>query len=359
MLYSNCFKGTRPLATIKHLLHSTSRMASNKAAFFDKTGIPLRIGDAPIPQPGPDDIVVKNYAVAINPVDFYQWSTGAMIKNYPAVLGHDVAGEVYDVGSSVTKFKKGDRVAGQAWGFKTGQPQDGAFALYSNIPSKNSASLPESIAFKDAAVLPLAIDTAATGLFLAESLDLPWPEENSKPIEKTIIVYGASSSVGSMAVQLAKAAGARVIGVASKVNADFVKEAGADLALDYRDPNVIEDAVKSIDKSSFVGIYDAIGNEASHKIVVPIFERIGGKSRYATTRATPDNLPKDVSRYRIVGMGEHVFPIWKTFVADALQSGKLKCLPRPEVVGTGLESLQTGVERMGKGVSATKLVIEL
>ena len=282
-----------------------------------------------------------------------------MTKHYPAVLGHDVAGEIHDVGSSVTKFKRGDRVVGQAWGFKTGRTQDGAFALYSNVPSGNAAGLPGSVVFKDAAVLPLAVDTAVAGLFVAEGLGLSWPEGVVGSVGKMIVVYGASSSVGSMAVQLAKAAGVFVIGVASKTNADFVREAGADLVLDYRDSNVVDDAVKSIDKSSFVGIYDAIGNEASHKIIVPIFEKIGGKSRYATTRATPDNLPKDVSSHRIIGMGEHTFPIWKTFVMEALQSGKLKCLPRPEVVGTGLESFQTGIERMGKGVSATKLVIEL
>ena len=93
-------------------------MASNKSAFLDGVGKPLRIADAAIPKPGANDIVVKNHALAINTIDAAQADYGFKIEKYPAVVGMDLAGEVANVGSSVTRFKKGDRVIGHAWSFR-------------------------------------------------------------------------------------------------------------------------------------------------------------------------------------------------------------------------------------------------
>ena len=69
-----------------------------------------QVGPADIPKPGPDDVVIKNHAVAINPVDWKIQDYGLFIQSWPNVLGEDVAGEIHEVGSNVTKFKKGDRV---------------------------------------------------------------------------------------------------------------------------------------------------------------------------------------------------------------------------------------------------------
>ena len=86
-------------------------MASNQAAWLDGAGKQLRIAEAPMPKPGPDQVVIKNKAIAINPVDWKVQDTGFFIKNWPVVLGCDVAGDIVEVGDNVKKFKKGDRVA--------------------------------------------------------------------------------------------------------------------------------------------------------------------------------------------------------------------------------------------------------
>lgn len=84
----------------------------NQAAWLHKAGAPLEVGDAPIPTPSAGEIVVKNAAVAINPLDCHMQSKGVFIKEWPAIFGCDVAGEVYEVGPGVARFKKGDRVIG-------------------------------------------------------------------------------------------------------------------------------------------------------------------------------------------------------------------------------------------------------
>jgi NADPH:quinone reductase-like Zn-dependent oxidoreductase len=85
---------------------------TNQAAWLVKAGSPLDVGAAPKPTPGPAEIVVKNAAIAINPLDTHMQDVGVFVQQWPAIIGCDVAGEVYEVGSGVTRFKKGDRVTG-------------------------------------------------------------------------------------------------------------------------------------------------------------------------------------------------------------------------------------------------------
>ena len=84
----------------------------NQAAWLIKAGEPLQVDDAPLPTAGPGEIVVKNAAVAINPLDCHMQDVGVFIQQWPAIFGCDVAGEVYEVGQDVKRFQKGDRVIG-------------------------------------------------------------------------------------------------------------------------------------------------------------------------------------------------------------------------------------------------------
>lgn len=88
-------------------------MASNQAAWLEeKQQYPFKIGPADVPKAGPDQLVIKNHALAINPVDWKIQSYGFLVEKFPMILGCDVAGEVYEVGSNVKDFKVGDRVTG-------------------------------------------------------------------------------------------------------------------------------------------------------------------------------------------------------------------------------------------------------
>lgn len=86
--------------------------SKNQAAWLAKAGANLEIGDASLPTAGPGEIVVQNAAVAINPLDWHMLDSGIFLQEWPAVFGCDVAGVVHEVGSGVSRFRKGDRVIG-------------------------------------------------------------------------------------------------------------------------------------------------------------------------------------------------------------------------------------------------------
>lgn len=86
--------------------------STNQAAWLIKAETPLQVDDAALPTAGPGEFVVKNSAIAINVVDTHMQNAGVFVQQWPAILGCDVAGEVYEVGSDVRRFKKGDRVIG-------------------------------------------------------------------------------------------------------------------------------------------------------------------------------------------------------------------------------------------------------
>jgi NADPH:quinone reductase-like Zn-dependent oxidoreductase len=85
---------------------------TNQAAWLIKADTPLQVDDAPLPMAGPGELVVKNAAIAINPLDCHMQDIGVFVQQWPAIFGCDVAGEVYEVGPGVQRFKKGDRVIG-------------------------------------------------------------------------------------------------------------------------------------------------------------------------------------------------------------------------------------------------------
>lgn len=337
----------------------------NQAAWLDGKGSKLRVDKSEYPTPGADEIVVKNHAIAINPVDWKIQDYGLFLKTWPNVLGTDIAGEVVEVGSNVSKFKKGDRVLAHTISLATQKPQDGGFQLYSAAPAISASIIPASMPYTEATVLPLAIDTAAHGLYDSRDknyLGLQHPSLDPKPSGKTIFVWGGSSSVGALAIQLATASGAKVVTTASARNHDFVKKLGASAAIDYNDPTVIEDVVKAIKSvgGDFAGIFDAIAEkEGSFKYVIPIAEKLGGTNVATVLPPPTEGVPAGVKLAGVFGVQPELNkPIWE-YVTPALEQGKLKAVPEPLVVGKGLENVQKGLDTNKAGVSAKKVVIEL
>jgi len=337
---------------------------SNQAAYLDGKDQKLRIANADMPNPTADEVVIKNHAIAINPVDWKIQDSGMFIKNWPIVIGCDVAGEIVEVGSNVKHLAKGDRVFGHCTSLVTQDSKNGAFQLYSATPAAITAKIPEGTSYSQAVVLPLAIDTAAAGLYGSREqgfLGLEYPTTTPTQSGKTLVVYGASSSVGALTIQLAVASGAYVIAVASKHNHEFCRSLGASETLDYKESSIVDDiakAVKASEPRNFIGVYDTISNADSYKITVPVVEKCG-PSVLAVTLPGPQNASESVKVGNVFGINPVTHPVWKDYLPEALQQGKLRCVPEPLVVGKGLESLQKGCDKNKEGVSAKKVVIEL
>ncbi|KAH9206106.1 chaperonin 10-like protein [Leptodontidium sp. 2 PMI_412] len=326
---------------------------ANQAAWLDGVGHTFRVGPADMPNIDANEVIIKNHSIAINPID---WK--------PMVLGCDAAGVVVDVGSDVHHVKKGDRVIGHAVSLMSQKPKNDAFQRYVAVEAAKVAKIPDSLSFNDACVVPLALDTAATGLFSDRDqgyLGLELPTLPAKTSDKKLIIYGGSSSVGTLGIQLAAATGAYVVAVASPKNFDFCRSCGAHEVFDYNDPAVVDhvvQAVKAAKPTDFVGILDAISQKGSFKIVVPMLEKLGS-GNLATVLAGPSNIPSASKTNYIEGINNIVDPLWADLIAPALEQGKLKCLPESYVIGRGLGSVEKGCLANKKSVSAKKLVIEL
>ena len=357
---------------------------------------PLAVKEAPYTPPGEHEIVVKNHAVAINPVDWFKQYVGNMLLSwikYPAILGGDVAGEVYEVGKGVTRFRVGDRVLAHAVGIdeKRNRASEGAFQQYTVIRDNLASPIPDSMSYEKACVIPLTCSTAAVGLFQKDYLGLNYPTVPPKPTGEALIVWAGSSSVGSNGIQLATAAGYEVYTVASPKNFDYVKSLGAVGVFDYRSPTVIQDMISALSGKTVAGGL-AIGNNSAETIMA-ILEKCTGKKFVAMASfPQPDimsegsgqtwsivSLMLGVIRWQI-GMtlkskvkgipnkfvvgdtlqnNEVSHKVYEDFLPQALAEGKYIAAPEPHIVGHGLEFVQEAFDLQKKGVSAKKVVVTL
>lgn len=199
---------------------------------------------------------------------------------------------------------------------------------------------------------------------LTSALALPYPslEDPAPSIGKTLLVWGASSSVGSMTTQIAAATGIHVIATAGASNHEMVMGCGAAQVFDYKDSSVVEKVVEAVkgSKTDFIGIFDAISFPETYEPSLAILEKLGGGHLVCVHPPPSANqVPSNVKTGMIFAVDDVTTPVFKDFVTPALQSGRLKCLPPPTVVGKGLEHIDEALKMSKAGVSGTKLVVEL
>jgi NADPH:quinone reductase-like Zn-dependent oxidoreductase len=241
-------------------------MPSNQAAWLTAKGTPLTIEPAPLLDPKPNQILIKNRAVAINPVDWAVQGMGQDVfpfLKFPCTLGHDVAGEIVAVGSAVTRVKVGDRVLGFA--SERGMPT--AFQEYTPLADNLFSPIPDSMSFEEASVIPLGLSTSASGMFQKDYLALPYPSVDPKPLGKTLLIWSGASSVGCNAIQLGVAAGCDVITTCSPKNYEIVKKLGASRAFDYSSDTVVNDILTYLEDKTIAG---AVGSMSYTPYPYPI-----------------------------------------------------------------------------------------
>jgi NADPH:quinone reductase-like Zn-dependent oxidoreductase len=184
----------------------------------------LSVSELPVPKAAAGEVLIKVRAAGVNPVD---WKVaGGRVGLVP---GTDVSGVIDTLGEGVTGWKVGEQVLGLA-------RQSGSYAEYAVVPVDSLARKPKDMSFEEAAGVPIAAETAYRALHEAGGIRAG----------QTVLIHGAAGGVGSAAVQIAKAAGARVIGTASANNLDFLKSIGADQVIDYQAQR-FEDVVRNVD----------------------------------------------------------------------------------------------------------------
>ncbi len=213
--------------------------------------------DTPEPEIKPDQILVKVQAVALNPIDCKIRKTGAFGYGSGAILGFDVAGSVEQVGSLVHNFQPGDAVF-----YCPDFSGPGANAQYHAVRADIVAKKPAHLGYVEAAAVPLTALTAWASLI----------EQGDLRLGQTVLIIGASGGVGSMAVQLAHAAGAYVFAVCSAANAGLVRSLGADRVIDRQSEDfaaVVQKEAGTVDL-----VFDCFGDIYTSRSI-PIVKPMG------------------------------------------------------------------------------------
>ncbi|QRV87248.1 Zinc-binding dehydrogenase [Ceratobasidium sp. AG-Ba] len=346
----------------------TGALPKTMKALVVQEGKTVKVEEIPMPSIAENEVLVKVHSIAQNPTD---WKL-LFIKIAPGnIIGCDFSGIVVKVGSdAITRVKVGDTVAGFEHG---GNYKDrGAFAQY----VKAQADLvwkfsPSSVSFEEAATMGCALWTSIQAFYLRMGLAEP-----SAPSDKGewILIYGGSTSLGLFSTQLAKLSGYKVVTTVSQKNSELLKSLGADVVIDYKASDVVEQ-IQRVTGNSLKYAFDTISDEKSQTIcaksLAPASEDAPGKVvvvQMPNTVATA--LRKDVAiqplgrsfawspkvQYPASAEDRQHMASWMPKLEELVSAGKIK--PNPvKLWPGGLEAVNEGFQYMREGkVSAAKIV---
>jgi NADPH:quinone reductase-like Zn-dependent oxidoreductase len=273
-----------------------------KAVVAHEYGAPevLKFEEVPRPEPKEDEVLVRVIASGVNPADPLTLS-GKYAREFgthlPLIPGYDIAGVVEKTGAKVTNLKAGDAVYGYA-------TFGGGWAQYVTVKQWEVAAKPKTLNFTEAAAVPMGALTAWQALVDTAQLQAG----------QTILIHGGSGGVGSFAVQIAKARGARVIATASTANQDLLKQLGTDVAIDYTKAR-FEDVAKDVD-----AVLDPVGKETlarSYDVV-----KKGGIVMSLVARPDPVELEKRGIRGAAISVHPDAEDLAE--IASLIDAGKIK-----------------------------------
>jgi NADPH:quinone reductase-like Zn-dependent oxidoreductase len=318
-----------------------------------KAGENLVASEVPKPSGlGPNEVVVEIKAAAVNPIDWKQAVWGILIpKALPASLGCDISGVVVDCGPDAASWR-GKRVLAYLGADKSLHATDkGAFAEQVVVDADLVAEFPDCMTFQEAATIPVGALTAGLLLDAVSAKESGW-----------LVVYGASSSVGFNAVQLAAKRGYRVIAVASVKHEATLRELGASGFVDYRNDDFDAKVRAICGQDKLVGAVDCIGEAPTFAKSASIVKDLGGgavKLVVATTSMSAD-APEPVVGVS-VNLGSALDrPGDRKLIGASLPTmTALKTMPVRLVKGpVSAETVEKAFQVSKDGVSGEKVVIE-
>ncbi|KAF9003553.1 chaperonin 10-like protein [Cyathus striatus] len=343
-------------------------MSQQKAIFLEGVGGDFVLRATEIYTPAAGELLVKIRAAALNPADWKIGKYDLGFLKFPVILGLDIAGDVVEVGEGVQGFSKGDRVFFQGDFTR----RNTGFQQYTTAPAVRTAKIPTTWSYDQAATLPIALLTAWTGMYhkLPLGLGLSGPTSlhdspKGKYANTPIVIFGGASSVGQIAIQLARFSGfSPIITTASLKHESTLKSLGATHLIDRSLPlSSLPAEVANITEKPIALVYDAItsqetlqagydllangGTIASVNPDVKINESEGSGKTVIQASAYALAPPENVQLVKeIYGM-----------ITSFLESGAI--VPnRVEVLPNGLRGVFEGLKRLENNqVSAGKLVL--
>ncbi len=387
-------------------------MATHLAAVSVAKGEAFKVQARPTPKPGPGELLIKVKSIALNPADNIMRTQGLFISTYPTVIGFDISGLVLEVGEGVPTsdtdektglcFRPGmTQVAAYAAFFwRSCNPDYGAFQERCLVPWQHAVILPdEGITWNQAAILPVAVAVALSawdllgiprvGEATASSVSTgPAGADTGGESQKVrehkreaLLIWGASSSVGTMGVQTARvlrddpdSSFAAVYAAAGAVNLEYVASLGADRVFSYKDPNVVDALVAAAKEDGLLirHCFLATGQLEQCQAVLKALlgDSEGRENRKARIGSAPV-IPPDAEEvdgvetiFVMPSMDEEKrlaeFQYWMgTWLRANLANRTIKPSPEPRVVGKGLGAINAGLDVLLQGVSCAKLVVEL
>lgn len=372
-------------------------MNDNSAAWIASPYADLTVRAAPMPKPGAGQLLLEVRAVAVNPLDAIIQSNGTVMYGwlrYPVVLGEDVAGVVVETGAGVDDFAVGDRVVAYAMGLEKGRDavSESGFQAYVAVDASLAAVLPAAIAFEEAVVLPLAISTAAAGLFEKDQLGLDYSRlGNSAPRDEVVVIWGGATAVGGNAIQLARAAGYRVVTTASAKNHERMRRLGAEAVFDYHDPDAANRIIDEVGGSAVAGIlavavgsaepclriaratgatqiamasppvsfYDQPRRRGLSLARIRLFLKLGTRTALLQVRSRTRGIGASFIWGSAIATSPVGPAVWGGYLPAALASGSHHLYPEAHIAGHGLPAIQGAIDTLRLGVSARKLVVTL
>lgn len=298
-----------------------------KAAYYEEFGgaEKMIVGELPKPGAGPGEVVVRVIATGVNPID-WKIREGhfecVFEHEFPIVPGWDLAGTVDSVGHGVEGFAEGDAVFAYT---RKAVAHDGTYVEFIAISAAMLAPLPDGLSFEQAAAIPLCVLTAWQALVGFADI---------RP-GRTVLVQAGAGGVGSMAIQIAKLKGARVLTTASAANAAYCRELGADEVIDYTAGDAVE-AAAQICPDGIDCLFEMVWDERDQSVLDGFLGLIKENGTVVTL-----NMPANEDIVALKGLrslrlfsepvGEQLAMLGRLFTQGKLRLPEMRTMPLEEV----------------------------
>ncbi|CEJ61260.1 hypothetical protein PMG11_09797 [Penicillium brasilianum] len=254
---------------------SAPKIPATQTAIIQHDGSLKITSGLPIPELEANHLLVRTVSVALNPCDF------KMPLRFPTPGlwdGCDFSGTVVALGKKVAekgRFRIGDKVFGAVQGSNQSDPTSGSYCEYLQIDEDFTFHIPKGVDFKDAPAIS-GTGIATLGVALFWSLQIPGSLEDPSAIPEDVLIYGGSSTIGLLAIQMVKLCGHRVITTCSPKNIDLVKSYGADLVFDYKSDTCAQD-IRAATKNTLRYALDPFAEASTVRLCQDAIGRTGGR----------------------------------------------------------------------------------